>query len=81
MYKNSGKYIEVPQWAEDDKLYSAYGSVKGEYEEMGKLNTYINYNVFKEKKNKPFYLILQLFNLDLYRYLEQHFLWLPFSRG
>ena len=41
MYKNSGKYIEVPQWAEDDKLYSAYGSVKGEYEEMGKLNTYI----------------------------------------
>ncbi|RIA89124.1 calcium-activated chloride channel-domain-containing protein [Glomus cerebriforme] len=35
MYKNSDKSrIEIPQWAKDDKLYSAYGYERGEYEEM-----------------------------------------------
>lgn len=35
-YRNSGgTRTEPPQWAIDDKLYSACGYERGDYEEMG----------------------------------------------
>ncbi|CAI2170722.1 1786_t:CDS:10 [Funneliformis geosporum] len=33
-YTSSGERKEEPQWTRDDKLYSAYGSERSEYEEM-----------------------------------------------
>ena len=35
-YQSSDKHTEIPQWAWDDKLFSAYGYERSEYGEMGK---------------------------------------------
>jgi hypothetical protein len=50
-YKNVGiNRKEAPQWAKDDKLYSAYGYEKGDFEEMGTFWSILRFFYFYLKR-------------------------------